>query len=59
VKLAPGKGRVISVQDWTGHEGSMKLSLPDFKTGNEGAKVVSPKTGLLCPTGNIPGTDFY
>jgi len=59
MKLAPGKGRAIPVQAWTGPESSMKFSLPDFKTAHEGAKVVSPRHRPLYPQGNIPGTDFY
>jgi len=27
-----GKGKAIPVQAWTGHEGSRRLKLPDFKT---------------------------
>jgi hypothetical protein len=27
-----GKGKAISLQAWTGPEGSRKLRLPDFKT---------------------------
>ena len=36
-----GKGKAISLQVWTGPEGSWKLRLPDFKTVHEGGKVVS------------------
>jgi hypothetical protein len=27
-----GKGKAIPLQAWTGHEGSRRLRLPDFKT---------------------------
>jgi hypothetical protein len=26
------EGKAIPLQDWTGHEGSRRLRLPDFKT---------------------------
>jgi hypothetical protein len=31
-KKGKGKGKVISLQAWTGPEGSRRLRLPDFKT---------------------------
>jgi len=31
--LGKGKGKAISLQAWTGPEGSRRLRLPDFKTG--------------------------
>jgi hypothetical protein len=38
-----GKGKAIPLQALTGHEGSRRLRLPDFKTmAHEGSKVVSP-----------------
>jgi hypothetical protein len=32
LKINIVKGKVISLQAWTGPEGSRKLRLPDFKT---------------------------
>jgi hypothetical protein len=31
-KYVKGKGKAISLQAWTGPEGSRRLRLPDFKT---------------------------
>ena len=41
--LTARKGKAISVQTWTGPEGSRRLRLPNFKTiAHEDGKVVSP-----------------
>jgi hypothetical protein len=54
-----GKGKAISLQAWTGPEGSRRLRLPDFKTiAHEGGKVVNPMHWPPLPAGNIPGTHF-
>jgi len=52
-----GKGKAIPLQDWTGPEGSRRLTLQDFKTSaHEGGKVVSPTHRPPLPPGNIPVT---
>jgi hypothetical protein len=53
-----GKGKAISLQAWTGPEGSRRLGLPDAQT-HEGGKVVSPTHRPPLPPGNIPGTHFF
>jgi len=36
------KGKVVPLQDWTGPEGSRKLSFPDYMTTTlDGGKLVS------------------
>ena len=32
LKASKGEGKAIPLQAWTGHEGSRRLRLPDFKT---------------------------
>jgi len=47
--MLTAKGKAISLQVWTGPEGSRRLRLPDFKisrqSAHEGGKVVSPTPG--------------
>jgi len=52
------KGKAIPLQVWKGPEGFRRLRLPDFQD-NRHVKVVrlsALRTGLVCPTGHIPGT---
>jgi len=46
------KGKTISLQTWTGPEGSRRLRLSDFKTVGT---CVSPTHWPPSPPGNIPG----
>ena len=44
------KGKAVSLQAWSGPEGSRKLRFPDFMTtAQDGGKVVSLGTGRLYP----------
>ena len=53
------KGKSVSLQAWSGPEGSRKLSFPDFMTtAQDGGKVVSLTHWPLLPPGNTPGTHF-
>jgi hypothetical protein len=53
------KGKVITLQAWSGPEGSRKLSFPDFMTmAQNGGKVVSLTHWWPLPPGNTPGTHF-
>ena len=54
-----GKGKAVSLQAWSGLEGSRNLRLSDFLTKAENCgKVVSPKHRPTLPPGNTPGTHF-
>ena len=53
------KGKSVSLQAWSGPEGSRKLRFPDFMTtAPEGGKVVSVTHRPHLPPGNSPGTHF-
>ena len=55
-----GKCKAIPLQAWTGPEGSRDVEAPRFQD-NRHMKVVrlsALPTGRLCPTRNIPGTQF-
>ena len=60
INLDGGKGKTTSVQAWRGPEGSRRLRLPDFKTLGTWklVRLSTLRTGLIYPTGNIPGTNF-
>jgi hypothetical protein len=53
-----GKGKAVTLQAWSGPEGSRKLRFPDFITAQDGGKVVSLMHQLPLPPGNTPGTHF-
>ena len=54
-----GKGKAVSLQAWSGPEGSTKLRFPDFMTtAQDGGKVVSLTHRPPLPPGNTPGTHF-
>ena len=49
----------VSLQAWSGPQGSRKLRIPDFMTtAQDGGKVVSLTHRPLLPPGNTPGTHF-
>jgi len=49
----------VSLQAWSGPEGSRKLRFPDYMTtAQDGGKVVSLTHWPSLPTGNAPGTHF-
>jgi len=49
----------LSLQAWSGPEGSRKLRFPDFmKTAQDGGKVVSLTNRPPLHPGNTPGTHF-
>jgi len=51
--------KVVSLQAWTGPEGSRKLRFPDsMTTAQDGGKVVSLTHRRSLPSGNTPGTHF-
>ena len=55
-----GKRKAVTLQAWSGPEGSRKLSFPDFvTTAQDGSKVVSLTHRPPLPPGNTPGTHFY
>ena len=44
------KGKSVSLQDWTGPEGSRKLRFPDFvTTAQDGGRLSALRTGHLYP----------
>jgi hypothetical protein len=52
-----GKGQAVSLQAWSGPEGSRKLRFLDFMTTvQDGGKVVSLTRRPPLPPGNTPGT---
>jgi hypothetical protein len=54
-----GKGKAVSLQAWSGPEGSGKLSFPHIvTTARDGGKVVSLTHRPHLPPGNTPGTHF-
>ena len=54
-----GEGKAISLQAWSGLEGSRKLKFPDYTTtAQDGGKVVSPTHRPPLPPRNAPGTHF-
>ena len=58
-KLSSGKGKVVSLQSWSGREGSRKLKFPDFMTtAQDGGKVVNLTHRPPLPPRNAPGTHF-
>ena len=53
------KGKAVSLQAWSGPEGSRKLRFPDFMTtAQDGGKVVNFTHRPPLPTANAPGTHF-
>jgi hypothetical protein len=53
------RGKALSVEAWTGPEGSRRMRVSDFKKiVDEGGKVYSPKHRPPLPPGNIPGPHF-
>jgi len=53
------RGKAVPLQDWSGPEGSRKLSFPNFMTtAQDGGKVVSLTHRPTLPPGNTPGTHF-
>ena len=54
-----GKGKAVTLQAWTGPQGSRKLMFPDFvTTPKDVGRLSALRTGRLYPPGNIPGTHF-
>jgi hypothetical protein len=52
-------GKAVSLQSWSGPEGSRKLRFPAYMTtAQDGGKVVSLTHRPPLPTGNAPGTHF-
>ena len=53
------KGKAVSLQAWSGPEGSRKLRFPDYMTAaQDGGNVVSLTHRPPLPPGNAPGTHF-
>ena len=53
------KGKAVTLQAWSGPEGSRKLRFPDYMTtAQDGGKVVGPTHRPPLPPGNTPGTHF-
>ena len=51
------KGKAVSLQAWSGPEGSRKLRFPDFMTkAQDGGKFLSLTNRPPLPPGNTPGT---
>jgi hypothetical protein len=58
-KLCKGKGKTVSLQAWSGPEGSRKLRFPDFMTmTQDGGKVVSLTHRPPLPPEYTPGIHF-
>jgi hypothetical protein len=54
-----GKGKAVTLQGWSGPEGSRKLRFPDFMTtAQDGGKFVSLTHRPRLPPGNTPRTNF-
>jgi hypothetical protein len=52
-------GKAVSLQAWSGPEGSRKLMFPDFMTmAQDGGKVVSLTHWPPLAPGNTPGSHF-
>ena len=48
--MCGGKGKAVTLQAWTGPEGSRKLRLPDFvTTAQDGGRLSALRTGRLYP----------
>ena len=59
LKQVKVKSKAVSLQAWSGPEGSRKLRFPDYmKTAQDGSKFVSPTHRPPLPQGNAPGTHF-
>jgi hypothetical protein len=53
------KGKGITLQAWSGPEGSRKFRFPDYMTtAQDGGKFVSLTHQPTLPPGNAPGTHF-
>ena len=53
------KGKAVTLQAWSGPDGSRKLRFRDFMTtAQDGGKVVSLMHRPPLPPGNTPGTHF-
>jgi hypothetical protein len=53
------KGKAVPLLAWSGPEGSMKLSFPDYMTtAQDGGKAVSLTHRPPLTPGNAPGTHF-
>jgi hypothetical protein len=52
-----GKGKAMTLQAWTGPEGSRKFRLPDIKTMKV-VRLSALRTGRLNSPRSIPGTHF-
>jgi hypothetical protein len=58
-EMSKGKGKAVSLQAWSGPEGSRKLRFPNFvTTAQDGGKVVSPMHRSPLPPGITTGTHF-
>jgi hypothetical protein len=54
-----GKGKAVSLQAWSGPEGSRKLRFPDYmKTAQDGGKIVNLTHRPPLPPRNNPCTHF-
>jgi len=54
------KGKSVTLQAWSGPEGSRKLRFPDYMTtAQDDGKFVSLTHRPPSPPGNAPGTHFY
>jgi len=54
-----GKGKSVSLQAWSGPQGSRKLRFPDFMTtAQDGGKVLRLTHRPHLTPGNAPGTHF-
>jgi hypothetical protein len=54
-----GKGKAVPLQAWSGPEGFMKLSLPNYATtAQDDGKVVSLTHRPPLSPENVPGTHF-
>jgi hypothetical protein len=53
------KGKEVTLQGWSGPEGSRKLRFPDYMTtAQDCGKIVSLTHRPPLPPGNAPGTHF-
>jgi len=54
-----GKGKSVSLEAWSGSEGSRKLRFPDYMTtAQDGGKIASLTHRPPLPPGYAPGTHF-
>ena len=59
ILLVKKRGKAVSLQAWSGPEGSRKLRFPDYMTtAQDGGKVVSLTHWPPLPPGNAPCTHF-